>query len=138
VSAALVLDSLFANAHRRALEMTGPMLAAYLKAKIGRPQVARVTNVRFANTVTRWERGTEPDRHALNRMQLAATLLLALEDAFDDPGGAARWLTLDNPSLGFRAPIDALAEGAVGEVFAVARSVFQSGPRFQRRAADAR
>ena len=115
------LDALFANAHRRALEMTGPMLAAYMKAKIGRPHVARVTNVRFANTVACWERGTEPDRYALNRMQLVATLLLALEEAFDDPGGAARWLTLDNPGLGFRAPIDALAEGAVPNVFAAAR-----------------
>jgi hypothetical protein len=124
VNAALVVDALFANAHRRALEMTGPMLATYLKAKIGRLHVARVTNVRFANTVTRWERGTEPDRYALNRMQLVATLLLALEEAFDDPGGAARWLTLDNPSLGFRAPIDALAEGALGDVFAIARAVF--------------
>lgn len=112
----------FSNAHHRALEMTGPMLAAYLKAKIGRPLVARVTNARFANAVTRWEHGAEPDRHALNRMQLVATLLFALEESFNDGGGAARWLTLDNPSLGFRAPIDALADGSVAEVFAVARA----------------
>lgn len=117
----LALDSLFANAQRRALEMTGPMLAAYLKAEIGGPLVARVTNVRFANTVTRWARGGKPNRYALNRMQLVATLLLVLEESFDDPSGAARWLTVDNPSLGFRAPIDALAEGAFAEVFAVAR-----------------
>ena len=99
-------------------------IAHELLLAFGGPLVARVTNVRFANTVTRWERGTEPDRYALNRMQLVATLLLALEEAFDDPGGAARWLTLDNPSLGFRAPIDALAEGALGDVFAIARAVF--------------
>ncbi len=101
--------------------MPGPMLAAYLQAELGRPLVARVTNVRFAKTVTRWTRGSVPNRYALNRMQLVATLLLALEKSFDDPGGAARWLTLDNPGLGFRAPIDALAEGAFAEVFAAAR-----------------
>jgi hypothetical protein len=102
--------------------MTGPKLAAYLKEELGRPLVARVTNVHFANTVTRWTRGTEPNRYALNRMQLAATLLFALESAFDEPHGAARWIALDNPELGFRAPIDALGEGAFAAVFAAARA----------------
>jgi hypothetical protein len=106
--------------------MPGPVLATYLQAEIGNPLLARVTNVRFAKTVTRWARGTVPNRYALNRMQLVATLLLALQNSFEDPGGAARWLTLDNPRLDFRAPIDALADGAFAEVFAAARECAES------------
>ncbi len=121
-------DTFFASAQRRALDMPGPMLASYLQAEIGRPLVARVTNVRFAKTVTRWARGSVPNRYALNRMQLVATLLLALEKSFDDPGGAARWLTLDNARLDFRAPIDALADGAFAEVFAAARECARTSP----------
>jgi hypothetical protein len=122
MNGSLALDPLFAGAYRRALEMTGPMLARYLKAELGRPLVARVTNVHFANTVTRWTRGTEPNRYALNRMQMAATILIALESSFEEPHGAARWIALDNPNLGFRAPIDALGDGEFSDVFALARA----------------
>jgi hypothetical protein len=129
VTEELLQDPLFAQAYRRALDLTGPKLAAYLKDELGRPLVARVTNVRFANTVTRWTRGVQPNRHALNRMQLVATLIFALEPSFAERGGAVRWLALDNPGLGFRAPIDALGEGAFADVFAAARSyVTPAGP----------
>ena len=118
----IAADPIFAAAHRRALDMSGPMLATYLKRELGRPLVARVTNVHFANTVTRWTRGTEPNRYALNRMQMVATILFALEGGFAEPGGAARWIVLDNPHLGFRSPIDALGDGAFADVFAAARA----------------
>jgi hypothetical protein len=116
------IDPLFAPAYRRALAIPGPDLATLLKEELGRPTVARVTNVHFANTVTRWTRGTLPNRHALNRMQMLATLLFALESWLGGRADAVRWIALDNPSLGFRSPVDALGDGAFADVFAAARS----------------
>jgi len=117
------VESVVKAAHRSAWELEPPDLAAFLADRLGRPTVARLTGATSPNSVTKWRLGKAvPERARVDRMRDAAIVYYSLTGIGLSKENAEQWFRGANPILGFRMPVDVLAEGDVKSVIDAVRN----------------
>ena len=106
------VSALLEQAHREAYRLEPPQLAAFLANFLGRPTVARLTKTANPNTVTKWRlEKAVPEASRLERMREAYQIFWTLTHLGLSDVNAEQWLRGKNPVLGFRMPVDVLADG---------------------------
>lgn len=117
------VDTVLKEAHRHAWDLEPPQLAAFLADRLGRPTVARLTGATSLNSVTKWRLGKAvPERARVDRMRDAAIVYYSLTGIGLSEVNAEQWFRGANPILGFRMPVDVLADGDVKSVIDAVRN----------------
>ncbi|HEY5022950.1 MAG TPA: hypothetical protein VII30_10750 [Gemmatimonadaceae bacterium] len=117
------VEEVLKDAHRHAWELEPPDLAGFLADRLGRPTVARLTGATSPNSVTKWRLSKAvPERPRLDRMREAAMVYFSLTGIGLSEVNAEQWFRGANPVLGFRMPVDVLADGDLKSVIDAVRN----------------
>lgn len=102
-------------------------LADFLRRRLGRPLVARLTGTADPNNVTRWVAGrATPERPRIHKMRVAAQVFYLLMHIFESEESAADWFTGENQALGFTMPADVINQGDTRRIFGAVQAVAQA------------
>jgi hypothetical protein len=117
------VEGVLKDAYHRAWAFEPPDLAGFLADRLGRPTVARLTGATSPNSVTKWRlRKAVPERPRVDRMREAAIIYFSLTGIGLSEVNAEQWFRGANPVLGFRMPVDVLADGDLKSVIDAVRN----------------
>ena len=109
--------------HDRVFHTADSDIVRDLAHALGRPTLARLTDVDDLKTITRWSMGkNRPSAERLERIRHAAMAYYALLELGLSSTNAEQWFRGANPVLDFVMPVDALRDGRYADVLAAIRS----------------
>jgi predicted GTPase len=109
--------------HDRVYQTADSEVVRDLAHALGRPTLARLTDVDDLKTITRWSMGkNRPSAERLERIRHAAMAYYALLELGLSSTNAEQWFRGANPVLDFVMPVDALRDGRYADVLAAIRS----------------